>query len=436
MFRVGIVGPHSTIERILANTQALKLEALFLSFPYEGIAETKQIIQKNKNDIDFWIFSGKISYQIALAEFQHEEHLIYIDHTEAGIFKGLIEFAYETKMLFDGFSIDEISESHLQNALQQIPIQHKKIFLQTFSAATSTEELVQFHLQHWKNGHTKGAITCYEEVYVQLKAEGVPVFRISTSDIEIRHTLEILEERIKTFYFKEAQIAVLLIEITQLENHFKSSTETYELQLLTLELKRILITLSEHLNGSLIEKGLGQYAIFSAHGDVEREMHKIEKAIQELTLRTGLKIGAGIGYGDSVLLAEFHAYQALKQSKENHTLMIMNEIGEVTKVQSPQSENDELPYFNNPSFIKLLESHSINVKHYIELFALVKRAGIKEFTVKDISTALKKDERNTRRFIENLSQAGLAEAIGYEAAPTRGRPRRMFKLTHSFQTKS
>ncbi|MEH7524523.1 hypothetical protein V7149_14790 [Bacillus sp. JJ1503] len=237
MLRVGIVGPQSTVERILHIAHGLHLDAIFLSYPYKKVRETEDLIKKNHNKVDFWIFSGRISYNIACNEVEDTEHLIFIDHTEAGIFKGLIEFVYQTGSNFDHFSIDEISKSHLETALNQLTIKPEKIFLKTFSEDTSTEELIRFHHHCWENGETKGAITCYEEVYLRLKKMGIPAFRISTSDIEIKHTLKILSEKIKTLYFRDSQVAVQVFEMVHLENHFRSLKQSYQLQFIELKLK-------------------------------------------------------------------------------------------------------------------------------------------------------------------------------------------------------
>ncbi|WP_436375990.1 hypothetical protein [Cytobacillus sp. BC1816] len=432
MFRVGVVGPQSSVERIIHIAQGLKLDVIYLTYPYKEVRETEEIIKNNNNNVDLWIFSGKISYTIACEVAGNTEKQIYIDHTEAGIFKGLLEFAYKTGSFLDQFSIDEISKSHLETAFNQLNIKPEKIYVKTFSEKTSTEELIGFHRHLWENGETKGAITCFEEVYLQLKEMSIPAFRISTSDIEIRHTLNILSEKIKTFYFMESQVAVQLFEMGHLENHFKSSKQTYQLQYMELKLKEILINLSEHLNGSLIEKGLGRYLIFSSRGDSEREIGKIEETVNKLILESGLKVGVGIGFGETIFSAELNANNALKQSKERFgSIIIVHENGEVVEVDSENIEKIDFPFFNDKNFMTKLKNEKINVKHYIELFALIRNAGIKEFTVKEISIQLSKDERNTRRFIESLCDAGLAEYTGVEEYPARGRPRRVYKLTNS-----
>ncbi len=432
MFRVGVIGPQSTVERIIHIAQDLNLDVIFLSYPYKEVKETESIIKRNDNKVDLWFFSGKISYNIACRAIGNEERKIYIEHTEAGIFKGLLESAHQMGTFLDYLSIDEISKSHLENALHQLNIKPENMYVKTFSEKTLTEELVEFHRQLWETNKTKGAITCFEEVYLQLKELGIPAFRISTSDIEIRHTLKILSEKIKTFYFMDTQVAVQLFEMAHLESHFKSPKQTYQLQYLELKLKEILINLSESLNGSLIEKGLGRYLIFSSRGDSERELFKIEETVNELILESGLEVGVGIGFGETVFSAEFNANNALKQSKERFgSIIVVQENGEVLEVNRKDVKAIDFPWFNDENFMAKLKNEKINVKLYIDIFALTRNAGIKEFTIKDISSQLSKDERNTRRFIERLCEVGLAECTGVEESPTRGRPRRVYKLINS-----
>lgn len=431
MFRVGIIGPQSTVDRIIYIAREFELDVIFLSYPYKVVKETEEIVKHNDNKVDLWIFSGRIAYNIACRSVENKENKIYIDHTEAGIYKGLLEFAHDIGSFTDYLSIDEISKSHLESALYQLNIKTENMYVKTFSEETSTKELVEFHSQLWRMGKTKGAITCFEEVYLQLKEAEIPAFRISTSDIEIRHTLNILSEKIKTFYFKGSQVAVQLFEMAHLEDHFKSPKQTYQLQYLELKFKEILINLSESLNGSLIEKGLGRYLIFSSRGDSERELHRIEETVNNLVLESGLQVGVGIGFGETIYSAEFNANHALKQSKEKFgSIIIVRENGEVVEVNSKHLEVADFPYFNDENFIAKLKNEKINMKFYIEIFAFTRNTGLKDFTVKDVSSQLSKDERNTRRFIERLCEVGLAEWIGMEESATRGRPRRVYKLTN------
>ncbi|MED4571007.1 hypothetical protein [Brevibacillus agri] len=75
---------------------------------------------------------------------------------------------------------------------------------------SSTQELIDFHLELYKSEKTKGALTCFEAVYLALTEAGVPTYRIASTDMEIRQALRILAEKIRTFYYKDTQIGVQL----------------------------------------------------------------------------------------------------------------------------------------------------------------------------------------------------------------------------------
>lgn len=428
MIRVGVIGPQTSVERIISIGEQMDLSVLFFSYAYQKVKETEDILHQSSDQVDLWIFSGKISYTLACNVSSTSDRFIYIDHTEAGIFKALIEFEAATAASFNDFSIDEISKSHLNTALKQLPFEPTHFQMKTFSEDTATEELVQFHQDHWVKGVTKGAITCYEEVYVQLQALGIPAFRIATSDIEIRHTLTILSEKIQTLQFKDSQVAVQLFEIMEFENYFKGLSQTYQLQFVELRLKEILIKLSEKLNGYLIERGLGRFMLFSSRGDCERELSALDEAVNQLILESGLKVGVGIGYGETVYLAELNGQTALRKSKEQFgSILIMQEDGFMTEAEIATTSKSDLISFNE-NFNDFLEDKKVNANHYIELFSFIRKSGLKEFTVKELARGLARDERNMRRFIETLCEVGLAEATGNELYSSRGRPRKMYRL--------
>lgn len=57
--------------------------------------------------------------------------------------------------------------------------------------------------------------------------------------------------------------------------------------------------------------------------------------------------------------------------------------------------------------------------------------GWTNFTTKDLATQLHLDERNVRRIITSLTEAGLAVCVGEEATSSRGRPSKITVWSNS-----
>lgn len=145
MYKVGVIGPHSSVERIIQLGKEYELTMTFMGY------------------------------------YQHE--------------------------FLNKVSIDEITTSHLEQALQQIDIQPQEMYVKTFDVHSSTQELIDFHLELYKSEKTKGALACFEAVYLALTEAGVPTYRIASTDMEIRQALRILAEKIRTFTTRTRRLA-------------------------------------------------------------------------------------------------------------------------------------------------------------------------------------------------------------------------------------
>ncbi|MED1645390.1 hypothetical protein P4U99_19720 [Brevibacillus agri] len=193
MYKVGVIGPHSSVERIIQLGKEYELTMTFMGY------------------------------------YQHE--------------------------FLNKVSIDEITTSHLEQALQQIDIQPQEMYVKTFDVHSSTQELIDFHLELYKSEKTKGALACFEAVYLALTEAGVPTYRIASTDMEIRQALRILAEKIRTFYYKDTQIGVQLVELEQFEKISEKAKSFYHLQFFEMKVKETLLRYCEKLDCDCRHRG-------------------------------------------------------------------------------------------------------------------------------------------------------------------------------------
>ncbi|QRG66461.1 hypothetical protein [Brevibacillus choshinensis] len=430
MYKVGVIGPHSSIERILHLGKEYEPTMEFVAFPYRDFQETEGIVRENDHAVDVWLFSGQISYMVAKNTLQADEKLVYIQHTESGIYKSLLHMGYYQHEFLSKVSIDEITTSHLEQALQQIEITPQDVYVKTFDEKSSTRELIDFHLELYLSEKTKGALTCFEAVAVALTEAGVPTYRISSTDMEIRQALRILAEKRRTFFYKDTQIGVQMVEIEHFDKISEKAKSSYQLQFFEMKVKETLLRYCEKLDGSLLEKGNGRYVIFSSRGAIEREIKVLQDTVSQLSEEADHTVSVGVGYGVTYHSAEINAQRALQLSKEKdeHGIVIIREDG--TIIQSA-GEEEELSFsyrFDDKDLMEKLKSVKMSVKNYHKLTALIKRMNWNDFTVKDVAAHLYWDERNARRFMGSLCEVDLAEYIGEESFSTRGRPGKRYRL--------
>ncbi|PFH83105.1 hypothetical protein [Bacillus sp. AFS088145] len=432
MYRIGLVGPEWSLERILSFSKEYEKEFEFFPFAYDEPVETKEIVKKHERDVDVWLFSGQLPYNIAKNILQSSEKLLYIPHTESTVYKSLLNIMYLTDKLITQFSVDMPSYSNLlEDALVQLNKPFDNIYLKKFDEEDiNLEEILQYHLELWDANKTEGVLTNFPSIFLELKKREVPVEWISTSRVEIQQTLKLLTEKVKGLYFKDSQIGVELVEIENFEGIIKKAKSPYHLQHIELRIKDVLLTLCEQLNGSLIEKGYGKYLIYSSRGAIEREINMLENTMEQLSLEADSKVSVGIGYGETVFSAEKNAIESIQQSKEtnNRKIIIVQENGEIIESVGSKEEITYAYRTDDQELLQKLKLGNISVKTFHKIENLIKRMDWNDFTTKNLAEQLNMTERNARRIVADLCEVELLECIGEESLSYRGRPSKIYRF--------
>lgn len=430
MYQIGVVGPKTSVDRILGLAAEFEPIMRFIPLPYHEFQETRRIVQENDDQVDMWLFSGKLPYLIAEDVLHTDENLVHIQHTESSLYRCFLLMAYHQGKFIERVSIDELYESQLEVALGQLDFAAKDLYVKTYDIDTNPDDLLDFHLQLWREGKTDAAITCFEGVYLQLKEAGVPAYWFTPSELEINQALRILAERVRAFYFKDTQIAVEIIEIDEFDKIAEKARNPYRLQYLELRLKEALIRLCETIDGSLMERGNGRYVIFSSRGAIERRLDMLKNTIEQLALETESTVEVGIGFGETVFSAEVNAISAIQYSKEKAEsgIVIVQEDGTVIESAGKDEELSYSVRMDDPEFLERLKKANVGIRTYNKIAAFVRKMGWATFSTKELATQLHLDERNVRRIITSLAEVGLAVCVGEKATSSRGRPGKIYRL--------
>ncbi|WP_404328426.1 hypothetical protein [Mesobacillus maritimus] len=430
MFKIGVIGPNASVNRIVSHTEYYEEQVKFLPFPYTEIYEIEEIVENHEFHIDAWLFSGVVPYEVAHANGKIKKETIYISVTDSAFYKAFLELNYQKGTIVKRMSVDIIRDkSDLNAGLQQANVDLDECFVKVFQPDFKPEELFHYHIDLWQKGKTEGVLTCLPSVCDQLRDAGVPAAWMTPTHMQIRETLKIITEKVKASYFKETQISVVIIEVEDFDALTANNNTPYRLQYLELKLREIIINLCEKVKGTVIEKGHGRYMIFNTRGEIERELPALRETVYHLALEASNKVAAGIGFGKTVYSAEENAYKAIRQSKESKSkkLIMIQDDGEAIELEE---KNEELKYSVrtvDESLITKLKTVNVSVKTYNKLIAQIQRMGWTSFTAKDIALQMNMTERNARRIVMDLHEAELIKCIG-EQSQSRGRPSKIYQL--------
>lgn len=431
MFKIGVVGPKKSVERILAVAKEFDQGMNFIPYPYTETKETEQIVRENDQYVDHWLFSGPIPYMIAKNAMGTDKRMEHIYATESSIYKGFLEMVYAQRKLIDRVSIDMLlSTTYMEESLRTINIAVSNLYMKTFDASIDPKELLDFHLELWLEKKTDGAMTCYPTVYQALVEAGIPAYWISPSEMEIYQTVRVFVEKVRTSYFKDTQIGIEMIEVEQFDRIKESAKTPYHWQYLELRIKEALIKLCEQLDGSLLEQGNGRYVIFSSRGTIEREIPVLQETIQYLAKEADTTVAVGIGFGETAFAAEMNAHRALRQSKEKalRDIVMVQDDGTIVEWVGQEEELVYSYRADDNEVLEKLKKGNISAKTYKKLDALLQKMGWEDFTTKDLAKYLQMSERNAQRIVADLCAVELAVCSGEESQTTRGRPSKLYRL--------
>ncbi|MDF2683871.1 MAG: hypothetical protein K0R47_5061 [Brevibacillus sp.] len=432
MYKIGVVGPPPSVERILAVANEFEHGIEFVPIAYEDAKVVSSIVSERNWEFNGWFFSGPIPFTIAKNVLSPDANIVYCPPTGSNLYRCFIQMSIDHDEVVKRVSVDMIESEgmYLHESLSELDIPEEDKHVLTYDENYDAQKITQFHLDLWKEGKTQGAFTTLFSVERALQEEGIPVYRVLMTKMEIRQAMKMVIEKAKSSYFKDTQIGVEIIELEQMDKIAERAKTRFHLQHLELKVRQILLLLCEKLDGSLLANGNGRYQIFSTRGAIQREIEMLRTTVQQLSLEADVPVAVGVGFGETAFSAENNARKAIQHAKErpNFGIVIVQDDG---VIMESAGETEQLSYSYRSSDRELLDKlnkANVSVKTYHKLEALIQRMGWNTFTTTDIASYLSMTVRNAQRIMGSLCEFGLAELKGEEQQAMRGRPKKMYTL--------
>lgn len=429
LIRLAIVGPPDSAA--IAYEIALeKRDCLIpMVLAYADASEVPDILKRNGNDFDMWLFSGIIPYQRAKTA-DSKKPLFYVPHAGSSLYRALLEILYIKKLTCDSISFDTFSEREIVETFKDTALPLPKIYANQYKGIVTASEVTEWHYDLWKSGKTNIAVTCLLATYNKLAELGVPVVRIWPTRCNIRTTLELAIKSFETQRVKRSQLAVQRIVIDDYDDIVRSNS-SYEAKRLELKLYEILLAYIEKLKGSISMNGGGKFTLYSTRGTLTEitENFTVMPIIEEMTRQVDVNISGGIGLGLTVYDAEENSFSALGLGKQQGkgVWMVVNDDHTVI---GPLSSKVHLKYSvrtNDHALRNLADQLNISVTTINKLLATIDKLDRDDIVADDLAMYLKITVRSARRMLSNLVEKGFARVVGEELVG-KGRPRRLYKI--------
>lgn len=430
MYRVGVVGPEPSVARILDVAKEFEKEIMFRPFIYKQAIETKAIVLNHQKAVDAWLFSGPIPFVIAKDVLGDNDSLYDVLFLETGIYRSLVNLFLHKDRSFKQISIDFPEEVDiLDDALRQLDFPMENLIVKTFPAEADEREIYNYHYQLLEKGECDGVLTSYPGVKEMLEQQGIAVSWMTTSRLETKQTLLALSEKAKAQYYKDTQVAVCFIEIGKLE--MDQEDFLYDIQWKQLKVEETVLRVSRKLNGSFHKTVNGDYMIFSSRGEITQHKDLLQDAVQKIRDESKRSVAVGVGFGDSVLRAEFHARMGVQRSRSSQEdiLVFLDEQGEVEEYHNQHTIISYISESDEPELVERLAQNQLSVQMYNKIRSHAGHKNWDTFTSKDIAMELGMSFRNAQRILLGLRKAGLIQEIGETKSSDKGRPMKLYSFT-------
>ncbi|MDQ0268212.1 hypothetical protein [Cytobacillus purgationiresistens] len=430
--RVGVVGPSDSVKQMMEVGEQYK-DLSLIPFVYDNTEETEQIIIKNKAWVDQWLFSGQAPYYFALSKGVITEHeATFTPLNGASLLAVLLQAYIKEEKVLKRFSLDTIQAEEIEKGLNPL-VDHNILFhLNAYEGYMPAEEMIKFHKKLYESGKVDAAITCLNTVYQELSAANIPVYRIIQSELSLHRSLEHIREKGHVSWYKKSQLVIIGVEMIQ------SSSLSHDEQLFSfkvkhqvLELKRVLLQVTEEVNGSIVQIGDGIHYIYTTRGELELYMRNqsMISICDEIYIHSKLFARVGVGYGLTVLDAEENVGIAFDHAREKKVPVVVT-VNEEKEVTIYLDDGEEISFYTRKygrEWEKIFKDAGISPKIVSKIESLSVHYQKTAITSQDLAHWLKSTDRNARRILVEMERLGLAKVSGEESGH-RGRPRKIYEL--------
>ncbi|PIC64103.1 hypothetical protein CSV79_08595 [Sporosarcina sp. P13] len=427
--RVGIVGPKDSVKVMTDIAKEFEDQMIPVCFGYNNAIETTEIVEKNQHIIDIWIFSGLTPYSLAKKSTSNQL-FFYLRLNGSSLTKTLLNIVYKSKNDLRNVSFDMLEERDISETYRSLNISYEQCHRYEYRGVTPIDQITAFHSTLYNEGKVSVCVTCLSDVYEALTSKGIPVYRVTPTLANVRTTFKSALQQWEALHFKQSQLTVMLISIDNINKIEKPHSFSYDIHRLNLELQSAILTFTESISGSFLSIGTGTFIIFSTRGSLRNAGDQSVRLLDSLSLITDFPSNIGIGFGDSALAAEENARLALLHAQNyNSNSAFLVENNGMVKGPLNKSKSISFEFRNEDEDIgNRLKECGVSITSFNKIMSVQRNLGKHAITAADIAEWLKMTERNARRLLNNLTNAGIAKVIGQEAPATRGRPRNVYQV--------
>jgi len=404
MVTVGVVGPRDLVTSASKVAEAMP-GVTTVALPYRTETQTVDVIRDAPGDVDAWLFTGVVPYEVASGAGLLDRPASFVNYTGAPLLTAMIQ------LMRDGhdpssFSIDILDVGQVEETLKEAGIATAGAHVLPYRRGLTAEDIVEFHQERAADG-VGVALTCLRSAYDVLKKDTTAI-RLAPSIHSVRYAMQQLLVAFGEARSDDAQVAVGLCEV-------EAAAED--------DLRRE----ASGLGGTVVAQGGGRFFIFTTRGPLEVATSGFTELplVAKLTATHGT-VRVGFGVGGSAAEAEALARRALSRAgrlgKTAAVVSMRNDI-DLTLSGMPAARPSR-----RPSLSLLSQRAGLSKATLVRLQEMLAEQDDPTVTTRSVAAALSVQQRTARRVLNRLERAGAAQSTGRQGLEGSGRPLVTYQL--------
>jgi hypothetical protein len=326
--KLGVVGPHALVERIvlsglplavaagshgLSSETELGLRRRLVMAPYVSEHETAEKVTRLGRGVDACLFASWLPL-----EYARRAGVLACPATCIQL-GGTTLLAALLRAQRDGIdpgrgSFDGLTRAELDTGLTDLGVAADGAHVRDEIASTAA--IASFHERLWRLGQTSAAFTCLDQVARRLGAAGVPTVRLEPTDRAISSALQVATLLAGNRLLADSQLAVAVVEVPALRDAARRPPARQAVQELQLTVHRFLLREAQRIDATVSQAGEHAFLVFATRASLPAAGDPPFAARARTAL--GVILDVGVGTGRSEHEAEGQARMALGRAASAH----------------------------------------------------------------------------------------------------------------------
>lgn len=423
---VGVVGADNFLHRVAEVARAEVREPYRLVTASDSRARSAEgQAQRVAKDVDVLLFSGPLPYDTVMAGEPLPVPATFVPlggvALPTALLRGALTDTVDTKRI----SIDSVNTREVRETYAELDLAMDAVHVIEYRESVSEQEFFDFHAEHYRAGHTSGAITTVPTVAQWLTEAGIPNLTMVPAPLTLRNALRTARLLASGARMDDSRIAIVIVRLPASVLPNRTSSSNYWFQELKLFLHRTLLHEARRMDAAVLQRDEQSYLVITTMGSLRTGTDDLRRApfLARVSTDLGIDTEVGIGLGRTTLQAEENAQAAVNLSAERPgdlAYLIGGPGGPISLPASPdQGSSEPTP--------EVPDQHSETLRRIVEALD-AEGDGNRVVDAERVATVQGVTLRTARRTLHGLVDAGLAWPMPPARQQKVGRPAVRYQL--------